>query len=135
MLQQQTEDEGILSVGLTCVSFTDFTEVRAKSSCKLDRSGKPKKPSKKTRIKKHPLAFFKLRGRSFYVSLYRSVCLSNKCQKLSKRGFETTNDCTIEHKEYFNILECTRVHPSIKQALLSLEAAIKEQRISTRFIV
>ena len=58
----------------------------------------------------------------------RSVCLSKKCQKsvknCQKRGFETTNDCTSEHQEYFNILKCTSVHPSIKQALLSLEAAI-----------
>ena len=73
------------------------------------------------------------------LSVGLSVCLSKKCQKsvknCQKRGFETTNDCTSEHQVYFNILECTSVHPSIKQVLLSLEAAIKEQRISTKFIV
>ena len=78
-------------------------------------------------------------GLSVGRSVGRSVGLSKKCQKsvknCQKRCFETINDCTLEDQVYFNILECTRVHPSIKQALLSLEAAIKEQRISTKFIV
>ena len=80
----------------------------------------------------------KLRGRSFYVSLHRSVgrsvCLWNKCQKsvknCQKRGFETNNDCTSKYQDYKTILECTIVHTSIKHSLFSWEAAIKEQRIS-----
>ena len=49
------------------------------------------------------------------------------CQK---RGFETKNDCTSEHQDCD---QCTIVHTSIKQSLLSQEAAIKRQTISTKF--
>ena len=65
----------------------------------------------------------------------RSVCWLKKSVKKSvkncqKRGFETKNDCTSEHQDCD---QCTIVHTSIKQSLLSQEAAIKRQTISTKF--
>ena len=75
--------------------------------------------------------FFKLRTRSFYISLHwsvgQSVCLSvslsKKCQKLSKIGFGNTNEqCTARFRYYARVYNC--MPAAEKQALLSLEAAI-----------
>ena len=58
----------------------------------------------------------------------RSVCQKNvkKCQKLSKRGFETTNDCTILQQDYDSILECTIVHHRHKTSSFVLGSCNKK---------
>ena len=66
-----------------------------------------------------------------------SVCLSNRCQKVSKsshkRGVTTINDFANEHQDWENIVVCKIVNYCIKQAIFSSKAAVKG--ISTKLIV
>ena len=83
---------------------------------------------------------FELHAWSFFVSLYRSVCRSVGrwwiCQKLSKRDFETDQDCTSVQQNQNSILKCTinlYNHKASSAVLGSCKVGLSCTKLSTCF--